>query len=114
MKKITTFKRVLWIPIILSFLFLVSVGCSSENPVASDANLAPSIAPDVVDLISAAANKAVPNGKITGIEEEEENGQTVYEVQKDADGVKYEIEVTADGEVLEIEKGGDGWWEFWD
>ena len=66
------------------------------------------------DLVLAAANKAVPGGEVTGIEEEEENGQTVYEVQKKVDGVEYEIEVTADGEVLEIEEGGDGWWEFWD
>ena len=46
-------------------------------------------------------------GKVTGTSEEEENGQILYEVQKEVDGVKYEIEVTADGEVLEIEKGDD-------
>jgi len=93
----------------LSLLFVSLAGCGSENPVASDGAMAPG-----EDVIRDAANKAVPGGEITGIEEEEEDGQTVYEVQKLVDGVEYEIEVTADGEVLEIEEGGDGWWEFWD
>jgi len=105
-------KHVLGLPIILSLLFLIFAGCSSENPVASGGNLAPGSAPD---LVLAAANKAVPGGEVTGIEEETEDGQLIYEVQKEVDGVKYEIEVTADGEVLEIEEGDDdSWWKFWD
>jgi hypothetical protein len=100
-KKIMILKRALGLSIILSLLFLVFAGCSSENPVASGGNLAPGTAPD---LVLAAANKAVPGGEVTGVDEEEENGQTIYEVQKEVDGVKYEIEVTADGEVLKIEE----------
>ena len=95
----------------LFLLILSFAGCSSENPVASQ-TMAPGSAPDVV---LAAANEAVPGGTVTGIEEEEEGGQTVYEVQKLVNGVNYEIEVTADGEVLEIEEGDDdSWWDFWD
>ncbi len=94
-------------PLVLSF-----AGCSSENPVEPRGAMAPSLAPDPV---LTAANEALPDGEVTGVVEEEENGQLVYEVQKTVNGVNYEIEVTADGEVLEIEEGDDdSWWKFWD
>lgn len=62
---------------------------------------------DVPAAVIAAANSAVPNGEITEVEKEVENGVTVYDVVKVVDGVEYEIEVTEDGVVNEIEKGGD-------
>lgn len=96
----------------LFLLVLLFAGCSSENSVAPGGAMAPGSAPD---LILDAANEALPGGAVTGVVEEEENGQTVYEVQKLVDGIEYEIEVTADGEVLEIEEGDDdSWWKFWD
>jgi hypothetical protein len=96
----------------LFLLILSFAGCSSENPVEPRGAMAPSSAPD---LILDAANKAVPGGEVTGVVEEEEDGQLVYEVQKSVNGVNYEIEVTAEGEVLEIEEGDDdSWWKFWD
>ena len=96
----------------LFLLVLSFAGCSSENPVEPRGAMAPSLAPDPV---LTAANEAVPGGEVTGVVEEEENGQLVYEVQKLVDGIEYEIEVTADGEVLEIEEGDDdSWWKFWD
>lgn len=96
----------------LFILVLSFAGCSSENPVSPRGAMAPGSAPDPV---LTAANEAVPGGEVTGVVEEEENGQLVYEVQKTVNGVNYEIEVTADGEVLEIEEGDDdSWWKFWD
>ena len=109
-----TLKRILPAGTAILGLMVLSIllfaGCSGENPVGSEGSLAPGSAPDVV---LAAANKAVPGGEVTGVDEEEEGGQTIYEVQKKVDGVEYEIEVTADGEVLEVEEGGDSWWDFW-
>ena len=40
-------------------------------------------------------------------EEEQEDGEDVYEVQKLVGGVRYGIEVSTDGKVLEVEEGDD-------
>jgi hypothetical protein len=62
---------------------------------------------DVPAKVLDAANNAVPDGQITGVEKEVEGGQIIYEVEKVANGVEYDIDVTADGVVMEVEKEDD-------
>ena len=54
-----------------------------------------------------AAKGTVEGITLTEAEVEEENGQTVYDLEGIANGIEYKIEVTADGEVLEVEKEGE-------
>jgi len=61
-----------------------------------------------------AVNKAYPEGKITGIEQEKENGKVIFEVDIESHGKTFEIEITPDGEILNDEgreemeeKGGE-------
>ena len=54
-----------------------------------------------------AAQAAVPGITLTGASVEEEDGQTIYDLEGTADGTEYGIEVTADGKVLEVEEEGD-------
>jgi len=59
---------------------------------------------EVPDAVMQAAMAAVEGIKIKEAEVEEEDGQTVYELEGKANGVEYEIEVSADGKVLEVEE----------
>jgi uncharacterized membrane protein YkoI len=54
-----------------------------------------------------AAEGAVEGITLTEAEVEEEDGQTVYELEGTANGKTYEIEVTADGKVLEVEDAAE-------
>ncbi|HOW70959.1 MAG TPA: PepSY-like domain-containing protein [Phycisphaerae bacterium] len=54
-----------------------------------------------------AFTKAAGDAKITEIEQEEENGVTVYEASFVVNGKKKEIEVTADGKVIEEDEESD-------
>ena len=73
---------------------------------------APSLADDEVEipmqevpkLVLAAALDAMPGIELTEAEYEIENGQKVFELEGELDGVEYEIEVSSTGEVLEIEE----------
>lgn len=56
----------------------------------------------------AAAQDRIDDIVITEAEVEEEDGQTVYVFEGDANGNKYEIEVTPEGKVLEVEREGMG------
>jgi hypothetical protein len=51
-----------------------------------------------------AARAAVDGITLEEAEVEEEDGQTVYVLEGEANGLEYEIEVTADGKVLEVEQ----------
>jgi hypothetical protein len=51
-----------------------------------------------------AARGAVDGIVLEEAEIEAEDGQTVYVVEGEANGIEYEIEVTAGGEVLEVER----------
>lgn len=59
---------------------------------------------EVPDVVMQAALGAVEGIKFKEAEVEEEDGQTVYELEGKANGVKYEVEVSADGTVLEVEE----------
>ncbi|MBT8098544.1 MAG: PepSY domain-containing protein [Gammaproteobacteria bacterium] len=59
---------------------------------------------EVPDVVMQAALGAVDGIKFKEAEVEEEDGQTVYELEGKANGVEYEVEVSADGEVLEVEE----------
>lgn len=59
---------------------------------------------DVPDVVMQAAMAAVEGLVVKEAEVEEEDGQTVYELEGKANGVKYEVEVSADGTVLEVEE----------
>ena len=53
-----------------------------------------------------AAQGAVDGIEITEAEMEEEDGETVYVLEGEANGKEYEIEVTPQGKVLEVEEEG--------
>jgi len=55
-----------------------------------------------------AVAKAYPNGKIVGIEKENEEGTEFFEVDIDMDGNIFKIDVTADGKILESEAKEEG------
>ena len=59
---------------------------------------------EVPDVVMQAAMAAVDGIKFKEAEVEEEDGQTVYELEGKANGVEYEVEVSADGKVLEVEE----------
>ncbi len=59
---------------------------------------------EVPELVLAAALNAMPGIKLSEAEYEMENGQQVYELEGELNGVEYEIEVSSTGEVLEIEE----------
>ena len=59
---------------------------------------------DVPDVVMQAAMAAVEGIKFKEAEVEEEDGQTVYELEGKANGIEYEVEVSADGKVLEVEE----------
>ena len=59
---------------------------------------------EVPDIVMQAAMGAVEGIKFKEAEVEEEDGQTVYELEGKANGVEYEVEVSADGKVLEVEE----------
>ena len=50
---------------------------------------------------------AVEGGVIVEAERETENGQVIYEVEVDVDGVEWEVEVDEAGNVLEVESEED-------
>lgn len=88
---------------ILTLASIFILGCASLESMFEDEKEIP------LSQVSAAAMEAaentVENITITEAEiEEEEDGQTVYELEGIANGVEYEIEVTADGKVLEVEQ----------
>jgi uncharacterized membrane protein YkoI len=58
---------------------------------------------NVPEAVMKAASAAVQGIVFEEAERELEDGQTVYCLEGEADGVEYEVEVTADGEVLEVE-----------
>lgn len=62
---------------------------------------------DVPEAVMSAAAAAVPGIVFEEAERERENGQTIYCLEGEADGVEYEVEVTVDGEVVEIETDDD-------
>jgi hypothetical protein len=82
------------------------VGCESlESVFDKDKEIPLSQVPEQA---VAAAEKAVEGITLTEAEMEEQDGQTVYELEGTANGKVYEIEVTADGKVLHTrEKGQD-------
>jgi len=57
--------------------------------------------------VIAAAEGAVKGIVLTEAEVEEEDGQTVYELEGTVAGKTYEIEVSSEGKVLEIEQEDD-------
>jgi hypothetical protein len=59
---------------------------------------------EVPELVLTAALDAMPGIKLSEAEYEMENGQQVYELEGELDGVEYEIEISSAGEVLEIEE----------
>jgi len=62
---------------------------------------------EVPDAVVRAAMEAVPGIELVSAEIEEENGETLYELEGMLDGERYEIEITPEGEVIEIETGDD-------
>ena len=62
---------------------------------------------EVPDAVVRAAMEAVPGIELVSAEIEEENGETLYELEGMLDGERYEIEITPEGDVIEIEKGED-------
>ncbi len=59
---------------------------------------------EVPDAALAAAMAAVDGIELTEAEVEEEDGQTIYDIEGTANGKEYSIEVTAEGKVLEVEE----------
>ena len=51
-----------------------------------------------------AVAQAVPGGTIVEAEMETEGGQSVYDIEVEADGKEFDVEVTEDGTVLEVEE----------
>ena len=77
-------------------------GCASfDDLLDRDSPIALS---EVPAAVRNAAENAVEGIVLTEAEVEEEDGQTVYEIEGKANGKEYEIEVTAEGKVLEIEE----------
>ncbi|MFC1635873.1 PepSY domain-containing protein [Planctomycetota bacterium] len=92
--------RVWYIVIALALICLV--GCESfESMFEKEKEIPLSQVPQPA---IAAAEGAVDGITLTEAEMEEEDGQTVYIIEGEADGKEYEIEVTADGKVLEVEE----------
>jgi len=81
------------------------VGCESLESVFEKEKEVP--LSDVPQAAIAAAERAVEGITLTEAEMEEEDGQTVYVVEGEADGKEYEIEVTAEGQVLDVEQVTD-------
>ena len=55
-----------------------------------------------------AVAQAVPGGTIVEAEMETEDGQSVYDIQVEANGKEFDVEVAEDGTVLEVEEDDDG------
>jgi uncharacterized membrane protein YkoI len=62
---------------------------------------------DVPEVVTAAAEAAVPGIELTEAELELEDGREVYELNGMKDGVEYEIDVTPEGVVVEVEQDDD-------
>jgi len=85
-------KTVLFVSVLfLAFLLSSCNGSSKEGQVKLPEKATQAIA------------KAFPDGKIVGIEKEDEEGMGIYEVDIETDGKTIEIDVTADGKILEQE-----------
>ncbi len=82
---------------ILSALMLLAAPSFADDEIEIPMN-------EVPELVLAAALDAMPGIKLSEAEYEMENGQQVYELEGELNGVEYEIEVSSTGEVLEIEE----------
>jgi hypothetical protein len=51
--------------------------------------------------VRATVERETQGGRITELERDQEQGQTIYEVEFSLDGKKYELDVAADGTLLE-------------
>ena len=80
----------------MSFLFLVFL-LSSCNGSSKEGQI------KLPEKAAQAVTKAFPDGKIVGIEKENEEGMEVYEVDIKTGDKTIEIDVTADGKILEQE-----------
>lgn len=87
---------------VISVALICIVGCASLESSSEDEKEIP--ISQVPERVVAAAQGAVKGITLTEAEVEEEDDQTVYELEGTADGTEYEIEVTADGKILEVNK----------
>lgn len=90
--------------LVMAVLLTCAMGCAVLDFDSEDEQEIP--LSDVPAEALQAAQGAVDGITLTEAEVEEEDGQTVYEIEGTADGTEYEIEVTADGKVLEVAQEG--------
>jgi uncharacterized membrane protein YkoI len=89
--------------LLIAALLTCALGCASIQSVFEheDEKEVP-LSQVPVEAVQAAQN-AVAGITLTEASVEEEDGQTVYDLEGTANGTEYEIEVTAAGKVLEVE-----------
>ena len=81
-------------------IVLVSLG-SGSSPAYAEKKIARESVPEQV---STAFQKAYPQAVIRGYEQDEKNGQTVYEIESKEGSTRRDITYSGTGEVLEIEE----------
>jgi hypothetical protein len=88
--------------LIFSLILICGLGCATLDEMFEKEKEIPlsEVPPEALH----AAQDAIDDIVITEAEIEEEDGQTIYVFEGDANGRKYEIEVTPEGKVLEVER----------
>lgn len=86
---------------IFSLILICSLGCATLDELFEQEKEVP--LSEVPAEALEAAQSAVDGITITEAEIEEEDGETVYIFEGEANGKEYEIEVTPEGKVLEVE-----------
>ena len=87
---------------VILLVLVCSAGCATLDELFEDEKEIP--LSEVPDAAVAAAKATVDGIELTEAEVEEEDGQTIYDIEGTANGKEYSIEVTAEGEVLEVEE----------
>ena len=89
----------------ISMILICGVGCATFDDLFENEKEIP--LSDVPAPAIKAAEGAVDGIALTEAAVEEEDGQTVYDIEGTADGKEYTVEVTAEGKVLEVEEEAD-------
>jgi len=87
---------------VLSLVMVCGLGCASLDDMFEKEKEVP--LSEVPQEALEAAQGAVDGITITEAEMEQEDGETVYVFEGEANGKEYEIEVTPEGKVLEVEQ----------
>ena len=87
---------------VIGLILLCSLGCASLDDLFENEKEVP--LSEVPAPAIKAAQGAVEGITLSEAEVEEEDGQTVYDIEGAANGKEYTIEVTAEGKVIEVEQ----------